>query len=608
MPQQPHQPQPSESSEPSQSPRAATPPDAVTPPYATEATRLLCAGTYLDPLYRDRVIDELYVNEQRIVAPSSGFDAARVLAHALRARRLDLAWSGAIVGLWLLGLLITDTWLILFFVPSVMLAMASRVRGRAERPSLPRRWFAFYLRWWSRFFLLGVLAVTLTDAFSGRSADSSSAGTPTYDSAGYPTQSAPSAGNPALSFLRDYFGANSSLGSGPGALRAWLTIGVLVLVGVSITVQRGQVTRALGAELSRKGFADAVADPAYRTGNARSQRIAGRIRTEQHAPLIMYQEAHPFCGAGTAHDTWVLAVELRPDGMKTQRPIGNRSVLETIRPLLEQLRESSEFARHPVRDRLRRLEIDECVFLPVERLPRRETAPYDDEVFATHRERAVEEGAEKRRHFLRVRVGGWDEELVVTVFVRIHTQGRMLMLEIAPHVLHPVREDFKDADRVAHRFRHNNLLGKAATTVPQVPRAIVTAIVTLSRTVAYGWRLLTGGYAGALPEGPALSVRELGSAPSGSLFQEMDVDRYLRSVQDRIAHGVRIALAEAGYQTGEFVQKIVNISNGGVNIDSVEGSNFAIGDQASASTTTAGTTTANATTGGPVPQKGPDTP
>ena len=40
----------------------------------------------------------------------------------------------------------------------------------------------------------------------------------------------------------------------------------------------------------------------------------------------------------------------------------------------------------------------------------------------------------------------------------------------------------------------------------------------------------------------------------------MDVARYLRSVQDRISRGVRLALGEAGYETGEFVQKIVNIT------------------------------------------------
>ncbi|MFD1273838.1 hypothetical protein ACFQ51_25490 [Streptomyces kaempferi] len=62
------------------------------PPGASEATRLLCAGTYLDAGYRDAVIEELYVHEERLAAPSLGHDAARVLAHALRARRSK--WAG----------------------------------------------------------------------------------------------------------------------------------------------------------------------------------------------------------------------------------------------------------------------------------------------------------------------------------------------------------------------------------------------------------------------------------------------------------------------------------------------------------------------------------
>ncbi|ELP63440.1 transposase, IS605 OrfB family protein [Streptomyces turgidiscabies Car8] len=43
----------------------APPAPAPTPPHASEATRLLCAGTYLDSHYRDRVIEELHLNEQR---------------------------------------------------------------------------------------------------------------------------------------------------------------------------------------------------------------------------------------------------------------------------------------------------------------------------------------------------------------------------------------------------------------------------------------------------------------------------------------------------------------------------------------------------------------
>ncbi|MFE2264111.1 hypothetical protein [Streptomyces griseosporeus] len=566
---------------------AAPPTPPTTPPYASEATRLLCAGTYLDSGYRDRVIEELHLNEQRIVAPSLGFDAARVLAHALRARRQELLWSAAVIGLWIVGLGISGGLLGLFVWPSVALAVAPWIRGRAAEPPLWRLVPAFLVRWWGRLFFGALLVFTVFAAFGGGSDDGYGYGAyDSYDS--YYGSSGPASPTdllvPALDDVSDLV----------KAWQAWLTLAVLVLIALCEHGRRSQFARALAAELSPQRFPDAASDPAEQADNQRFQRLKQRIRTEQHAPLIMYHDARPFCGAGAAYDTWVLAVELKPEDLKKPQPLSNRTVLEKVRPLLAQLRVPAEHAGPGVRDRLRWLEIDECVFLPAEGLLHREQAPYTPEAFEEHRARAVEEGGEKRRHFLRIRVGGWEEELVVTVFVRIHTQGRMLMLEIAPHVLTPVRQDFKDADRTAHRFRNNNAFGKAAVALAQVPGSAGRSLASLGRGLVYAWRLLTGGYAGALPDGPALSVRELGSVPAGSLFQEMDVARYLRSVQDRVANGVRAALAESGYETGEFVQKIVNISNGDVNIGRVEGSTFAVGSHATASTVT----------GGPAPQKG----
>ncbi|MFD7404016.1 hypothetical protein ACFV7R_15355 [Streptomyces sp. NPDC059866] len=566
-----------------------TPPEPPpTPPHASEATRLLCAGAYLNPEYRDRVIEELFLNEQRLVAPSLGFDVARVLAHALRARRQELLWSAAILGLWVVGMPLSG-WLLAGLVwPSLLLALAPWIRGRAARPPLYRLFAAFLARWWGRFMAAFWLFAVGGIAFGVGSDDSGSAYDPygSYDSYGSGDGFGTSDAADAFAPFADLFSEVVE------PWQAWFGIAVFALIALCEAARRGQFARVLAAELSPRQFPDAAGDPAEQAEGLRFRRLMGLIRREQHAPLIMYNEAGPFCGAGAPYDTWVLAVELRPDDDKKQQPISNRAILDRVRPMLEQLRVPAEYAGTAVRDRLRRLEIDECVFLPVEGLTARDQAPYAPEQFEQHRLRSVEEGGEKRRHFLRIRVGGWEEEVVVTVYVRIHTQGRMLMLEVAPHVLTPVLAEFKDADRTAHRFRTSNVLGKAVAALVLVPGSAGRALVTLARGAAYGWRLLIGGHGNALPEGPAVSVRELASVETGSTFQEMDVARYLRSVQDRIGRGVRLALSDAGYETGEFVQKIVNVSNGAVHIDRVEGSTFAIGEHASA------------TSGGPGPQKG----
>ncbi len=54
----------------------------------SNATRLLSAGAYLEKGFRAGVIRELVTDHYRVVAPSYGYDAVTVLAHALAARSL----------------------------------------------------------------------------------------------------------------------------------------------------------------------------------------------------------------------------------------------------------------------------------------------------------------------------------------------------------------------------------------------------------------------------------------------------------------------------------------------------------------------------------------
>jgi hypothetical protein len=193
----------------------------------------------------------------------------------------------------------------------------------------------------------------------------------------------------------------------------------------------------------------------------------------------------------------------------------------------------------------------------------------------------VGEGAEGRRHFLRIRIGTWDEQVVVSVLVRVHTQGGMLVLEVVPHVLTPVRPEFRAVDVIEARGEPD-ILRDAVRAVLATPTANFAAGTSLISTAVAEFRTWLANPRHAFPDGPVTSVRELGSTADLSVFQEMDVRRYVRTVQDRIASGVREALRTKNYETGDFEQQIVTVSNGGVFIGTMHGGAVATGERSSA--------------------------
>jgi hypothetical protein len=258
-------------------------------------------------------------------------------------------------------------------------------------------------------------------------------------------------------------------------------------------------------------------------------------------------------------------------------PLTGREVIDLIKPELEALRTSDAAADS--RDRLRSLEVDEFVYLPTGLA--RWKVTYDQSAVRQHLREAVGEGGEARRHFLRIRVGAWDEQVVVSVLVRVHTQGGMLVLEVVPHVLTPVRPEFRAVDVIEARGE-GDILRDTVRGLLATPTANFAAGRSLIRTAVAEFLTWLANPQHALPDAPVTSVRELGSTADLSVFQEMDVKRYVRSVQDRIASGVREALRVKGYETGGFEQQVVSVSGGGVFIGEMNGGAVATGEQASA--------------------------
>ncbi|WP_051854458.1 hypothetical protein [Streptomyces sp. NRRL B-1347] len=588
--------------------------------------------------FRRRVIGELIGHAERPVAPPLGADVLPVLAHALRARREEIVSALLLFAVWL-GFVAADTVMAwdaandraggdagLSLGDTLLLAFdgeAAEGTGDATGALLPGGWALWF-------------AAVVFLLWCGRIVSGRDTGV------GQPLR--PVRLPAVLAWLRRRFGWLVTVTAwvfavtyGFAALAAIADTPYPVIFPLLVTVvvwrHQFRAKRVLRTQLARQVFAET--DQPELPG--RYAGIAECVRREQRAPLTLYDVNRPFVGAGTPRKPWSVVLELkrddRPDangGLPAQGPRGPltaRDVITMIEPRLKGLRRS---AGDTSKDRLRHLEIDEFVYLPSgagrdEELYTgngAETARvYDASAVQRHLAESVGEGGEARRHFLRLRVGSWNEQVVVSLLVRVHTQGGMLVLEVVPHVLGPVLPEFRRADAVA--------VGEPEGPVRDALRACVDgpafgvaigigalrALPSLGAAVRHWCAAGTSGAAGkgtagarhagarllpravqflralgarllpvrtAPPDAPLVSLRELAATDELSLFQEMDVARYTKTLQDRIGEGVRDALRASGYRTDRLEQNITQINNSGVYINEMSGGALATGAQGQA--------------------------
>ncbi|MGW2540211.1 hypothetical protein ACWC5I_04890 [Kitasatospora sp. NPDC001574] len=520
-------------------------------------------GVYLDPEYRRRVVSELVEHTNRAVAPSLGFDLIPVLAHALRARAAEARTGAVLLVVWVAFLLSP------LLMPPVRpgeMPLQRLERSLEESLSvgyLPISSFAFFfavvclLSWYSKAPTERDRALYTVTVAAPRSNAPRSPWTGAFLVLA------------ALAQLGYWFLALTALPSGH-------VDGVIfpVLLSVPIWVHRRVVARIIRHDLGRGTFP--TRPRAELSASSRYRAVGAAIDREQFSQLTVYDSARPFLGAGKPYQPWSFALELKRArgasgaGPAADQELTARAVLDLIIPRLQALRRS---AADTSRDRLKDLEIEEFVYLPVG--PRREDVRRDPASVTTHLRHAVNEGAERRRHFLRIRVGAWDEQVVLSVLIRVHTQGRLLVLEVVPHVLSPIRRDYARLANAVAQGDHGSIAGagRSAASAAVAGPAAIRALLRL------------GGRPFGSPgpaAGPAVSLRELAGAPGVSLFQELDISRYVKTIQERIIDGVRDALRNEGYETGQFEQYIVQVHDGGVYIGAMSGGAVATGSGASA--------------------------
>ncbi|WP_017593957.1 hypothetical protein [Nocardiopsis potens] len=548
-------------------------------PARSEPTRLMCAGAYLDGRFRRKAIAELVECPERVAAPSLGFDAVPVLRHCLHARRLETEAGGWLVLVW-------STWPVAALAAGGLFGMFAE-DGEAGQAALQvlglTLWFmlgfaSLCLLAWARRFVSGrPTGVYLADRDDRRNREGRRAWPVLVFKAGTWAASA----GIGTTMLGTLLLPLDEAGGAPKALALLLVNGAWPgLIALVVDRHRSRVDAVLLTALTQSAFTGAGPEvpPHY-------EPLLRRIGTEQYSSTVLYDPGDPFKGAGAPRRPWTLALELRPVSDEGARRLTGRRLVDVIRRRAEALTERVD---EESRDRLTHLEVSEQVFLPGPlpygsgraRLP---IGPEDREPAKGHVADAVREGGEQRRHFLRLRVGGWEEEVVTTVYVRAHCQGRMLLLEVAPHVLPPITDRFRAVDALPGSAADRGPAARAGTALLLAPAASFMAGAALFRAAASGIRARLADRGPARAEPPRASLREIASGGRLSLFQEMDVERYTQTLHGRVGSAVRRSLVDAGYQADELQRHIVNIGAGGVFVGgSVTGGAIASGRGANA--------------------------
>ncbi len=524
------------------------------PPYPedpTTATRHLCAGVYIDDIFRNQILREVYYKPRRIMAPSYGFDAVPVLAHSLRARNAAIVRDCLIVATVVFAACFAKIAIVavLSFMVGLQLIVGTyrlareafrRIRNAEPIGGLTVRAVVLLFGWT----LVWIIPVLAAAALTGS--------------------------------VTNAIG-NDGYGDDGAVTNVVTTVYGSILLGLLIFAYPTAFSLWRQTELGKMAPGARVTTPVR---NARLDDI-GR---QQRGNTTVYSGFRPYVGSGRLVGTWGFAQRL----VRANRPLAQ--AVDQLRPPGVQTERQREFARPPfeaqdlvdyVREHLSNLlpwreaeeqiaglTVEDRVFLAGTEVSR--LVPYiDPNVMAA----VVRFPTTPARHYLACQVFAWGGELITTVYVHIAVQGRSLYLEVTTTALPPCHQRYRVVDTLEghgstawYRAFKDGLL-ETPRTIWRSPLNLVAALINLtagSANAAVSPDRLTRGF----DYGARVGIRELGAEPGMRFMtQTQDVAKYRRLIERRVVASVLDFLDHHDVDTEEYRNRanaMLNV-NGGVN-------------------------------------------
>ncbi|MFD9817542.1 hypothetical protein [Streptomyces violascens] len=491
------------------------------------ATRRLCAGVYVDTEYRTTVIQRVYNERRRRVAPSYGYDLVPVLAHAWRAWRLSTAEDALVLAEFCAAYATYPMAAFLATATLVDLALA------------------------------GSLAVRLSKRYVALR------GAPEAD-----TPASPPAVQDRTLRRGIYFTTAAMLVALIlliGTSGAWgLVTAALIMLAPCVTLAGVGAFRQLALNRLR---AQRATSPPLRT----SRRLSVIDGQQQH-PMVVYSGVQPFIGSGTVLTTWSFAQRLveakelddEKDVEFTKKPFFTWDMVEKLRHTIAALGTEDD-----PETKLPGITVSDSLFVE-SRYARSYASELADRPQADLVRRILDNPPETARHYLTCQVESWGGDVVTTVFVHVSLQGRTLYIEFTTCGLAPIRLEYQVVDVVGGTGRMA-MVRSCVTSLRRLPLIalapfrLTRAFVLLAGAVRAGADSTPLHLKRGADIGAALSAREMATVASdASYFQSFDVGKHSKIVERRLLVTIGEFLKEHGVDTSEFLERATAILNNGI--------------------------------------------
>lgn len=525
-----------------------------------DATRYLCAASYLDPAYNTRVLKEFLVEPTRPIPPSPGVDASQVLTEAVRARARRKNYDGVLLLLTLLivGIAWDQPLLYGWIVLSVLMSM-SNLSG-AGTPSLlqPVTFKA----------VVGVLIVIGFAVLVGFliSNGISSSSSSSYD---------------------DYYGTSYSSSSGDGSSTGRLVVAiVLAFVALIICMGERWTLWQLLTTRFRRGTAPGPGGAGGLSGFLTEDFHAQLVRYQKAsapvdvAPLVVYRGFKPFVGSGTKRNAWSIAIpleKLADDELDELEEGEERPDLTTdtlyahIRSVLERLQQSGGLSPDL---RLRDLTVTEEVFTPaselIDHLAQPEAVSYLPNLYAPPNTSLTRDEIDQirlaprewSRYYLCTRIETWDRDLVLSAYLHTAVDETTLYLEWTPFVLTPIRAGYRAVDKMRTDSYRPFWLGFMMWL--RLPIGALVRIGSLASWIRTPKR--ENGVIDPDRYGVASSLRELAAGGYTDYFQQVDIERYEKIIDAQLLPSIGAFIEAAGYSAAKFEEQTSTVINNEISI------------------------------------------